>query len=192
MTLRLSDTAGLRETADVVEQMGVQRASKEIREADLVFGVFDPEAGIGEEERDMMNAYPDCPRIAVLNKADTGAVFADADLAEIEKNHDAVVPVSCATGEGMDALSREVAALWGSDRLEVGRDAVIWDIRQHAALSRAQMYLADAESALACGDAIDAVCTVVESALAALDETDGREVNGEIVDAIFARFCVGK
>ncbi len=192
VTLRLSDTAGLRETADVVEQMGVERASREIREAELVLAVFDPEAGIGEEERDMMNAYPGCPRIAVLNKADTGAVFMDADLAEIQRNHDAVVPVSCATGDGMDALSREVAFLWGSDRLEVGRDAVIWDVRQHAALSRAQMYLAEAEAALEGGDAIDAVCTVVESALAALDETDGREINGEIVDAIFARFCVGK
>jgi len=192
VTLRLSDTAGLRETEDVVEQMGVQRASKEIREAELVIGVFDPETGIGEEERDMMRTYPDCPRIAVLNKADTGAVFSEADLAEIRANHDASAAVSCVTGEGMDALSREVAALWGSDRLDVGKDAVIWDIRQHAALSRAELFLAEAESALDCGDAMDAVCTVVESALAALDETDGREVNGEIVDAIFARFCVGK
>ena len=74
----------------------------------------------------------------------------------------------------------------------ISNAVMIWDIRQHAALSRAELFLAEAESALACGDAMDAVCTVVESALAALDETDGREVNGEIVDAIFARFCVGK
>lgn len=192
VTLRLADTAGLRETADVVEQMGVERAEQEIRDADLVFAVFDPETGIGEEERDMMRAYPDCPRIAVLNKADTGAVFAEEDLAEIAGCHDAVVPVSCRTGEGMEALAAQVASLWGSDRLEVGRDAVIWDVRQHAALSRAEMYLSDAAEALAVGDAIDAVCTVVESALAALDETDGREINAGIVDAIFARFCVGK
>ena len=192
VTLRLADTAGLRETADVVEQMGVERAAKEIREADLVFGVFDPETGIGDEEREMMDTYPDCPRIAVLNKADTGISFAEAELAAIREAHDAVVSVSCATGDGMDALSAAVAALWGSDRLEVGRDAVIWDVRQYAALSRAQMYLAEAEAALEGGDAIDAVCTVVESALAALDETDGREINAGIVDAIFARFCVGK
>ena len=176
----------------MVEQMGVERAEQEIRDADLVFAVFDPETGIGEEERDMMRAYPDCPRIAVLNKADTGAVFAEEDLAEIAGCHDAVVPVSCRTGEGMEALAAQVASLWGSDRLEVGRDAVIWDVRQHAALSRAEMYLSDAAQALAVGDAIDAVCTVVESALAALDETDGREINAGIVDAIFARFCVGK
>ena len=192
VTLRLSDTAGLRETEDVVEQMGVTRAETEIRGADLVLAVFDPTEGIGGEERDMMKAYPDCPRIAVLNKADTGAAFQEGDLEVIRACHDVTVPVSCETGEGMDALAAEVAKLWGSDRLEVGRDAVIWDVRQHAALSRAEMYLAEAAAALACGDEIDAVCTVCESALAALDETDGRMVNGEIVDAIFQRFCVGK
>ncbi|MBQ8402293.1 MAG: tRNA uridine-5-carboxymethylaminomethyl(34) synthesis GTPase MnmE [Clostridia bacterium] len=192
VTLRLSDTAGLRETADAVEQMGVERASREILGAELVLGVFDPASGIGEEERDMMRTYPDCPRIAVLNKADTGAFFAAAELEEIRRCHDAVVPVSCVTGEGLDTLAAEVASLWGSDRLDVGRDAVIWDVRQNAALSRARMYLTEAAEALSCGDALDAVCTVVESALAALDETDGREINGEIVDAIFARFCVGK
>ena len=69
---------------------------------------------------------------------------------------------------------------------------MVWDGRQDAALSRAELYLSDAAQALSVGDAIDAVCTVVESALAALDETDGREINAGIVDAIFARFCVGK
>ena len=192
MTLRLADTAGLRETADVVEQMGVNRAEAEIRDADLVLAVFDPTEGIGAEEREMMNAYPDCPRIAVLNKADTGACFSEEDLTRIRRNHDATVSLSCGTGEGMEALAAQVASLWGSDRLVVGRDAVIWDVRQHAALSRAEMYLSEAAAALAYGDEIDAVCTVVESALAALDETDGRLVNGEIVDAIFQRFCVGK
>ena len=192
VTLRLSDTAGLRETEDIVERMGVRRAEDEIRSADLVLAVFDPSAGVGQEEADMMAAYPHCPRIAVLNKADTGGAFGAEDLAKIRANHDVLVPVSCVSGEGMDALAAEVARLWGSDRLEVGKDAVIWDVRQHAALSRAEMYLAEASAALAYGDEIDAVCTVVESALAALDETDGRLVNGEIVDAIFQRFCVGK
>lgn len=192
VTLRLSDTAGLRETGDVVEQIGVDRAAREIAGAELVIGVFDPTAGLAAEEREMVSAYPACPRIAVVNKADTGAAFGEKDLAYLAEHHDKVIAVSCATGEGLDALSAAVASLWGSDRLEVGRDAVIWDIRQHAALTRAEAYLADAAYALDTGDALDAICTLCESALAALDETDGRSVNGEIVDAIFARFCVGK
>ncbi len=192
VTLRLSDTAGLRETEDPVEMLGVGRANAEIREAELVLSVFDPAAGLGEAEREMMTRYPDCPRIAVLNKADEGAVFGEGDIALLQEYHECLLPVSCITGEGMDALSAEVARLWGSDRLELGRDAVIWDVRHRAALERAERYLTDAGEALLVGDALDAVCTLCESALAALDETDGRTVNGEIVDAIFARFCVGK
>lgn len=192
VTLRLSDTAGLRDTGDVVEKIGVDRATREIAEAELVLAVFDPAVGVGQEEREMVSAYPNCPRIAILNKADVGVAFPEDTLVWMRDNHDYVVSLSCATGEGMDVLSACVAELWGSDRLEVGKDAVIWDVRQHAALTRAEAYLTDASAALAYGDALDAVCTLVESALAALDETDGRSVNSEIVDAIFARFCVGK
>jgi len=192
VTLRLSDTAGLRETGDVVEQMGVERAGEEIRGAELVLAVFDPSAGIGEAERDMIEAYPDCPRIAVLNKSDLPEQFAEEDMTLLENSHDAVIRVSCTTGAGMEDLAAQVAALWGSDRLDVGRDAVIWDARHHAALSRGEMYLAEAARALEVGDALDAICTVCESALASLDETDGRGINSEIIDAVFARFCVGK
>lgn len=192
VTLRLSDTAGLRDTGDVVEKIGVDRATREIGEAELLLAVLDPAIGVGDVEKEMVMAYPNCPKIAILGKSDMGQSW-DADtLNWIRERHDYVVSVSMVTGEGMDVLSACVAELWGSDRLEVGKDAVIWDVRQHAALVRAEGYLADAAVALSYGDALDAVCTLCESALAALDETDGRSVNSEIVDAIFARFCVGK
>jgi len=192
VTLRLSDTAGLRGADDAVEQIGVERAGKEIGEAELVLALFDPTQGLGEEERKMFDLYPDCPRIAILNKADVGTEFPAADLAEIEAAHTVVIPLSCATGEGIELLRDEIARLWGSDALDIGKDAVIWDVRQHAALTRAAMYLREAGEALAYGDALDAICTVCESALAALNETDGRGVTEEIVDEIFKRFCVGK
>ena len=92
----------------------------------------------------------------------------------------------------MEDLRKEIARLWGSDSLDIGKDAVIWDVRQHASLTRAAMYLREASAALAYGDALDAICTVCESALASLNETDGRGVTEEIVDEIFKRFCVGK
>ena len=76
--------------------------------------------------------------------------------------------------------------------LKIGQDAVIWDPRQHAALTRAAIDLREAASALDAGDAIDAVCTLCESALAAIRSVDGREVNADIADEVFRRFCVGK
>lgn len=192
VTLRLSDTAGLRDTGDVVEKIGVDRAAREIAEAELVLAVFDPSVGVGDVEKEMVSCYPNCPKIAILGKSDRGQDWEEDTLRWIRERHDYVVSLSCVTGEGIDTLSACVAELWGSDRLDVGKDAVIWDVRQHAALVRAEAYLSDAAVALSYGDALDAVCTLCESALASLDETDGRAVNSEIVDAIFARFCVGK
>lgn len=192
VTLRLSDTAGLRQTGDIVEKLGVDRAEREIGEAELVIAVFDPVSGIGDEERAMVEVYRGIPSIAVVNKSDTGVMLGDVELGWLRAQHDAVVFLSCVTGEGIDELRQEVARLWGSDRLTAGQDAMIWDIRQHAALTRAETYLTEAAEALDAGDALDAICTVCESALAALDETDGRQIDSELVDAIFARFCVGK
>ena len=113
-------------------------------------------------------------------------------MAYLRETHDAVVPVSCAIGTGLDALAAEIGGLWGSDRVALGRDAVIWDPRQHADLTRAAIDLREAAAALEAGDALDAVCTFCESALAAIREVDGREVNADIADEVFRRFCVGK
>ena len=100
--------------------------------------------------------------------------------------------VGVKTAAGIDGLGNTVSELYGSDRIDLTNDAVIWDVRQQASLSRAAEWLSEASAALAIGAEIDAVCTTVESAAASLSETDGRGITEEIVDGIFHRFCVGK
>lgn len=193
VTLRLSDTAGLRgDGAGDIERLGIDRARREIAKAELILTVIDGTQPLDPGIRATIAAYPPCPRIAVLNKSDLPCALSAADLSVLRETHDALLPVSCATGDGMDALAREIGAIWGSDRVEIGQDAVIWDPRQHAALTRAAIDLREAASALDAGDAIDAVCTLCESALAAIRSVDGREINTDIADEVFRRFCVGK
>ncbi len=193
VTLRLSDTAGVRgDGAGDIERLGIDRAKREIAGAQLILTVIDGGTPLGADTRATIALYPACPRIAVVNKADLGCALTENDRTYLCETHDAVVPVSCATGAGLDALAAEIGALWGSDRVTLGRDAVIWDPRQHAALTRAAIDLREAAAALDAGDAIDAVCTFCESALAAIREVDGREVNADIADEVFRRFCVGK
>ena len=193
VTLRLSDTAGLRgDGAGDIERLGIDRARREIAEAELILTVIDETQPLDPGIRATIAAYPPCPRIAVLNKSDLPCALPEVDLAALAGTHDALIRVSCVTGDGMDELAREIGAIWGSDRLELGQDAVIWDPRQHAALTRAAIDLREAASALDAGDAIDAVCTLCESALAAIRSVDGREINTDIADEVFHRFCVGK
>lgn len=193
VTLELCDTAGLRETDDSVESIGVKRAEAEMEKAELLIGVFDRSAPLDVTERSMIESYPVGPaKIAVINKTDLDAVMADGDEELIRTHHDAVIYMSCGNGTGLDALAAAVGELFDAGCCELGRDAVIWSARQEATLRRAHEYLKAAKESLDYGDPVDAVCTLCEGALSELSETDGRGVSEEIVAGIFAKFCVGK
>lgn len=193
VTLELSDTAGLRETEDSVESIGVKRAEAEMEKAELLIGVFDSSVPLAESEKAMISKYPaDCARIAVINKTDLERGMTDDDIALIESSHDTVVYMSCGDGTGLEVLASVVGELYDSGSCEIGRDAVIWSARQEATLRRAHEYLTAAKVSLSYGDPVDAVCTLCEGALSELSETDGRGVSEEIVAGIFAKFCVGK
>ena len=192
VTLELCDTAGLRETEDSVESIGVRRAESEMRSAELIIAVFDSASPMTEDERRMMESYENVSRIAVINKSDLEIALSDKEIKLIEDNHTKTVRMSCATGDGLEALAAAVAELYDSGSCDIGRDAVIWSARQEATLRLAESYLDAAERSLEAGDPTDAVCTLCEAAVSHLAETDGRGVTEEIVAGIFSKFCVGK
>ena len=193
VTLELCDTAGLRETEDSVESIGVKRAEAEMEKAELLIGVFDVSVPLSDNERAMIENYPSAPaKIAVINKTDLDSGMTEDELKYIEESHDSVVYMSCGNGTGLDALAAAVGELFDAGCCEIGRDAVIWSARQEATLHRALEYLMSASESLDYGDPVDAVCTLCEGALSELSETDGRGVSEEIVAGIFAKFCVGK
>ncbi len=192
VTLELCDTAGIRETEDSVESIGVRRAEAEMEKAELLIGVFDSSSPLGEDERGMISSYPAVSRIAVINKSDLERRIGEDDIKYIEENHDTVVYMSCETGDGLDELSGAVGVLYDAGSCDIGRDAVIWSARHESTLRRALEYLEAAHTSLDMGEPVDAVCTLCEGALSELSETDGRGVTEEIVAGIFSKFCVGK
>lgn len=191
ITLRLSDTAGLRSASDKVEKIGVERAKAEIASAELIISVFDSTEKIGDDAKKMIKEYERAAKIAAVNKTDAGELDSD-DVAFLEKTHDKVVYISCATGDGIASLEDAVRELFDGGKIDLSSDAVVWDARQKASLSAAASLLDEAETALDSGAYLDAVGAVCEKALEKLLETDGRGVTEEIVNNIFARFCVGK
>ena len=192
ITLRLSDTAGMHESDDTVERFGIERAEREISSAELVLAVFDTSAPLMEEDERIIEAAKSSGAavIAVLNKADSeeNAAAAERILAEFGK----AVRISAKCGDGMDALAEEVGDLYGRGKIDLRRDAVIWDARQREILLHCRDSLSRAKTAVEFGDPLDCVCTLVEESMAYLSETDGRSVGDEIVNEVFKRFCVGK
>lgn len=196
ITLRLSDTAGIHATDDLVEKIGIDRASAEISKSELVISVFDASEHLRDEDRTLLSLVKgtDVPKIAVINKSDLDTALTGEETAEIRSAADECVTISAQRNgeEDRAALSSAIAHLFGSDRITLTTDAVIWDVRQREILTHARSALTAAVEGIRSGAPIDAVCTCAEEALAALNETDGRSMESTIVDEIFKRFCVGK
>ncbi len=197
VTLRLSDTAGIRDASDEVEKIGIERAYGEIENAELILEVYDTSREFSAEDREMMEKCRAASgrRIAVLNKADLADKFTDEEKREIRDSVDALVVMSAGDEvekSDISALHDAVAELFGSDKIELTRDAVIWDVRQREMLTHAASALRSAVIGMTESHPIDAICTTVEEAMSALAETDGRGVEDNIISEIFKRFCVGK
>ena len=191
--LRLTDTAGIRDTEDTVEQLGVERSRKALEAADLVLAVVDGSVPPTEEDLAVLRLAAKAPRwIAVFSKCDLwdtktrsvgviGQVGAPA----------ASVSLSAVTGQGLDRLEAAVAALFPAGEAP-DSGSLLTDQRQEEAARRARDAVRRAKEALDAGLTPDAILTDAEEALDALGELTGRTAKEEIVSRIFSRFCVGK
>ena len=190
-TLRLCDTAGLRETDDRVESIGIARTWEAMRGAELILAVFDSASALSDEDLSLAKQIlaSGIPAIALLNKVDR----ADTErMPTLPDGFADVIRISAKTGEGFDRLAEAVDALFIDGEISLGEDAIVSSARQYAALSTACDNLDAALSDLAADVPLDLCCVTVEGALSSLGEVDGREIGEEIVSEIFSKFCVGK
>ena len=190
--LRLIDTAGIRDTEDVVEQKGVERSRKALESADLVLAVVDSSVPLTDEDLEVLRLAAENPRwIAVFSKCDLWDTKAHSVGIIGSPAPAASVTLSSVTGEGLGDLENAVAALFpAGDPKEAG--SLLTDQRQEEAARRARDAVRRAKDALENGLTPDAVLTDAEEALDALGELTGRTAKEEIVSRIFSRFCVGK
>ena len=195
VTVRLHDTAGLRESDDYVEQIGVQRALEHLESAELVLAVFDACAPLTEQDMDLLarlRAHGGCA-IGVLNKTDMAtSAQIEALETQLAGSVHCTVGISAKTGEGFDALVQVVEQQFMDGAIDLRHDAVVANARQHAALLVAMERIEQALDALAMGLPTDLCCSDIEQAAAAIAEVDGRAVSEDVVAGIFAHFCVGK
>lgn len=187
--LRLIDTAGLRQSDDPVEQLGVERSRAAMEQAALILYLCDRSVPIGPEDTQRLEQAMACaPTILVWNKndlppADRGGTTLPPDLVQVE--------ISASRGDGIEALERAVAEhVPAHSDGELG--ALLTNARQAEAANRALQAVELARQGLEAGYTPDAVLVDVESALAALGELTGRSVRQDITQRIFERFCVGK
>ena len=185
--LRLSDTAGIRETDDTVEAIGVARSRERLERAALVLAVFDSSRPVSTDDRELIDTLPPQTTIAVLNKQDLPQKI-DSGLIEDAFQH--TVYMQADTGKGRDMLEAAILEVTGLNRLDEA-EPILATERQRDCVRRAAAALQEAVEALRMGLSQDAVGVSVDGALAALLELTGERAPEAVVDGIFARFCVG-
>lgn len=184
--LRLIDTAGIRETGDTVEALGVRRSRQALEQADLVLFVCDGSQPLTPEDREIMDACCDAPHaIALVNKVDLGQVVEPGDLPFLN-----VICTSLPEGRGLDQLADVIDLEFQGETPCDG--SILTNSRQYDACRRAYEAMLRALKGLQLGLTPDAVLTDVEEAMEAMGEVTGATVREDITARIFERFCVGK
>ena len=184
--LRLIDTAGIRETADTVEAIGVERSKAAAENADLLLFVCDGSKPLTEEDQAVIDVCLDHPNaIALINKSDLGSCIAPSDLPFMT-----IISICAKTGEGLDQLADMVDELFAGELPCDG--SILTNTRQFDACRRAYEAMLSALQGLKLGLTPDAVLTDVELAMEAMGEVTGATVREDITARIFERFCVGK
>ena len=183
--LRLTDTAGLRETDDEIERLGVMRSHEAMENAELVIAVIDGSGEVTAEDEEIIRCAEKAPHAVVaVSKSDLGTI------AVLPETTLPVVELSSMTGEGLEKLAEVIKTLFPMPDAPAGE--ILTNARQADAVDRALASLTAAYDALLQGCTPDIVLTEAEGAMSALGELSGKTVREDVTNRIFERFCVGK
>lgn len=186
--LKLSDTAGIRDTDNEIEKIGVQKTFDKINGAGLVIALFDNNEVLNSEDIDLINKIKDMPCIAVINKID---LEDKADKKYITDNIENVVYISAKQQDNIDELKNMIEKIAGTEDFDPSA-GIIANERQRNAIRNAVNSLYEAKESLAIGMTMDAITVSLQETIDYLLELTGEKAGEEIVDSVFHNFCVGK
>ena len=191
LTLRLSDTAGLRQSDDPIEQIGVERSRRALEQCDLILVVFDESRPLTPEERQWLPALAGRAAVVIYNKQDLPPALTAEEKAAIAAVAPVSVSISAAAGTGLAELTEAIRQVVGLSHFDPTA-AIIANARQLECVTAARRSLGEGIEALAAGETLDAVSVCLEQAADALLTLTGRRASAEAIDKVFEQFCVGK
>ncbi len=192
ITLLVTDTAGIHDTEDTVERIGVERAEKSVADADLLLWIVDSSVPLDENDRRISSLLPGRPSIVLLNKSDLSEVTGVEDVRKLIDESSPVLPFSAREKTGYDDLIRVLKDMFFHGKLTWNDEVVITNARHRALLEEAVTSLSRVEDSLEMGMSEDFFSIDLMSAYEALGKILGEEVGEDLVDEIFSRFCMGK
>lgn len=188
LVLHLNDTAGIRNSDDVVESIGIERAFEKIEQASLVIAVFDGSVPLSAEDAQLMEKCTGKKAVAVINKTDLSM---NMDACAVENAFSKVLYMSAKNNDGINQLETAVKSVLGIESFDASAP-MLANQRQKNCVKNALTHIEEALFAANSGLTYDAVNVMIDSAADELLSLTGRKANIEIVNNIFSKFCVGK
>ena len=185
--VKVIDTAGIRETDDIVEQIGVEKSREKMNEADLVIFVLDSSRELDDEDREILERLKDKKYIVLLNKVDLESKINEDEVKDLEN----IIRISAKSGFGLEDLKSKIKDMFFDGEVDT-ESLIISNSRHKQALYRALENCELAEGKVKANEFLDLISIYVTAALKALGEITGSELEEDLVNKIFSEFCVGK
>lgn len=189
--LKIVDTAGIRETEDVVEKIGVDRAKEFLNKSDLVIVVFDMSRELTKEDYDIIELVKDRKVIILLNKTDLPNIIDEESIKKMLPDK-RIISTSIIKGEGLEALENTLRDMFFSTEIKISDDIIVSNVRHRDQLLQAKENITDSIESIKAGIPIDCVEVDLKNCWENLGEITGDTVKEDIIDKIFAEFCIGK
>ncbi|MDO4594416.1 MAG: tRNA uridine-5-carboxymethylaminomethyl(34) synthesis GTPase MnmE [Tissierellia bacterium] len=187
LTLKINDTAGIRETGDIVEKIGVEKSIEILEKSDLIIAIFDSSRELDNEDQKILSLIEDKNAIIILNKSDLERKFERSDL----KTDLPIIEASIKNNEGLDKIEKVIMEIFDTTEIE-HQSTVITNLRHERLLEKASVKLKNCLNDIKMNVPIDCVEVDLRSSYNDLGEITGDEVSDEILDKVFKEFCVGK
>lgn len=189
--LKLVDTAGIRETEDTVEKIGVARSRAALKKADLVLLLLNIHERLTEDDRNLFTAIGDTPTIVILNKSDLSPEMTVAEVKKLSGTRP-VIQISLKNGQGVEKLEETINALFFENGLSANEETYVSNVRHIALLKKARSALSDAIATAEQGLPVDLAQIDVKRAWDMLGEIVGDTVSDSLINELFSKFCLGK
>ncbi len=189
--LKIIDTAGIRETEDIVERLGVDKAKELLNEADLVIAVFDTSEELSREDYHIIDLIKDRKTIVLLNKSDLPSKLNEEDLKNYLPNK-RVISTAISKNEGIDKLEETLEDMFLSSEVQISDSTIVTNVRHRDQLLKAKNNIEDALNSLTLSMPLDCIEVDIKGCWENLGEITGDTVGEDIIDKIFSEFCIGK
>lgn len=192
ITLNITDTAGIRNTDDIVERIGVERAKKVLEEADLVIYMIDASTPIDENDFDIIHMIADKKAIILLNKSDLDVCVTEEEIGTYFSDNRKIIRTSMTQEEGMDCFTKTVKDMFLEGKISYNDEVYITNIRHKEAIKDAYESMLQVKKSIENSMPEDFYSIDLMSAYASLGTIIGEEVGEDLVNEIFSKFCMGK